>query len=159
MGKILVVYFSATGVTRRMAKKIANVLDADVFGIEPVIEYTEEDLKWPSKTNRAFIEMKNKDYRPPVLNKLDNIDEYDTILLGFPVWYYTAPTIVNTFIEENRLNGKNVYVFVTSGATTVDKSIKDLRKTYPNINFIRGRRFNGGFLNREVFEWLNYVAV
>ena len=159
MKKILVVYFSATGATRRLAEKIAKLIGADVFGIEPVVEYTDKDLKWPSRDNRSFIEMKNKNFRPPVLSKIDNIDEYDTILLGFPIWYYTAPTIVNTFIEENRLNGKDVYIFATSGATPVDKSLKDLRKSYPNINFVKARRFNGGFLKTEVFEWLNYVEV
>ena len=158
MEKILVLYFSATGATRRLAEKFANLLNADVLGIKPAIEYTDADLKWPSRDNRSFIEMKNKDFRPPVLNKLENADEYDTILLGFPVWYYTAPTVVNTFIEENKLNGKDVYVFVTSGATPVDKSLKDLRKSYPNINFISGKRFNGGFLKSDLFEWLNYNA-
>ena len=155
MGKILVTYFSATGTTMRLAEKIANVLDADTFEIEPEIKYTTEDLKWPSRTNRSYIEMKNRKFRPLVLNKLDNIDEYETIFLGFPIWYNTVPTIVNSFIEENNFDGKEVYVFVTSGAHTVDKSIKDLQKTYPNINFISAKRFNGAFCKRELLNWVN----
>ena len=154
MGKILVSYFSATGATMRLAEKIAKVLDADVFEIEPVVKYTESDLKWPSKVNRAFLEMKDKDYRPKIAKKVENLDDYNTVVLGFPIWYYTAPTIVNTFIEENNLEGKDVYIFITSGANTVDKSIKDLKKTYPKINFISGKRFNGSFHKKEILDWV-----
>ena len=124
MGKTLVTYFSATGATKRTAEKIAGVLHADIFEIEPVVKYTNDDLKWPSRDNRSCMEMKNKKFRPLVSNKLENSEDYDKIVLGFPVWYYTAPTIVNSFIEENNLDGKKAYVFVTSGATSVDKSFK-----------------------------------
>lgn len=158
MGKTLVAYFSATGATKRLAEKIANTLDADIFEIEPVSKYTEEDLKWPSRKNRSCIEMKNKDFRPCVLKKVENTEEYDTIFLGFPVWYFTAPTIINTFIEENNLVGKDTYVFVTSGVNSVDKSLKDLQKAYPNINFISGKRFSGAFYPKEVFNWLSESA-
>ena len=154
MGKTLVAYFSASGATKRLAEKISDTLEADIFEIEPVAKYTYDDLKWPSRNNRAFKEMKNKNYRPCVVSKLDNADDYDRVFLGFPVWYYTAPTIVNTFLEENDLSGKDTYVFVTSGVTSVDKSFKDLKKAYPNINFVSGRRFNGGFYPREVWNWL-----
>ena len=154
MSKILVCYFSATGATKRMGEKIAGILGADTFEIEPVVKYTTEDLKWPSRTNRSCNEMKNKRFRPLVMNKISNVEDYDTIVIGFPVWYYTAPTIVNTFIEENNLSGKKVYVFVTSGATGVEKCIKDLKKTYPNISFISGKRFNGSFYKKEVCEWV-----
>ena len=154
MGKILVCYFSTTGATKRLAKKIAGVLKADIFEIEPVVKYTQEDLKWPSKNNRSCKEMKNKKFRPLVLNRLENSDEYDTMVIGFPIWYFTAPTIINSFIEENNLKGKKVYVFVTSGATTVDRSFRELKRTYPEINFMSGKRFNGSFYSREVLEWV-----
>lgn len=154
MGKILVCYFSATGATKRLAEKIAGILNSDIFEIEPVIKYTNDDLKWPSRTNRAFIEMKNKNFRPLIAHKISNLNEYDTILLGFPVWYYTAPTIINTFFEEHNFNGKNVFVFVTSGATSVDKSVRDLQRMYPRVNFIGGKRFNGSFCKKEVLEWI-----
>lgn len=159
MGKTLVTYFSATGATKRLAEKIANTLRADVFEIEPVIKYTEEDLRWPSRNNRACVEMKNRDFRPLVSNRLNNADEYDTIFIGFPVWYYTAPTIINTFIEENNLVGKEIYVFVTSGVNSVDKSLNDLKKAYPNISFVSGKRFSGAFYEKEVYNWLNESAV
>lgn len=155
MGKILVSYFSATGATKRLAQKIARVLNADIFEIEPEIKYTNEDLKWPSRNNRSCIEMKNRRFRPLVSNKLDNPEEYDEVLIGFPVWYDTAPTIINTFIEENNLDGKVVYVFVTSGVTSVDKSFKDLRKMYPKIHFISGKRFSGAFREKDVLNWVS----
>ncbi|MBR2786241.1 MAG: NAD(P)H-dependent oxidoreductase [Clostridia bacterium] len=154
MSKILVCYFSATGVTKRIARRIAGILHADTFEIEPVVKYTNKDLKWPSRSNRAYQEMKNKKFRPLVLNKLDNPNAYDTIIIGFPIWYFTAPTIVNSFIEENNMSGKKVYVFATSGATGVDKSFKDLKKMYSTISFISGKRFNGSFYNKEILEWI-----
>lgn len=158
MSKELVAYFSATGATKRLAQKIAKTLDADIFEIEPTVSYTEEDLKWPSRNNRSCIEMKNKRFRPLVSNKIDKIEEYDSIFLGFPIWYYTAPTIINTFIEENNLMGKPIYVFVTSGVNSVDKSFKDLQRKYPNINFISGKRFSGAYYEKELFNWLEECA-
>jgi len=154
MSKVLVCYFSATGATKRLGEKIAGLLNADTFEIEPVVKYTTEDLKWPSRTNRTNMEMKNKNFRPLVLNKLENTEDYDVILIGYPIWYNTAPTIINTFIEENNLYGKRVYVFATSGATSVDKGFKDLQKMYPGINFVSGKRFNGSFYSKEVLDWV-----
>ena len=154
MSKTLVSYFSATGATKRLAEKIAGVIQADTFEIEPEVKYTTEDLKWPSRTNRSYVEMKNKRFRPLVSKKLDNSNDYDRIVLGFPVWYDTAPTIVNSFIEENDLDGKKAYVFVTSGVTSVDKSFKDLKRQYPNIGFVSAKRFSGAFREKDVTDWL-----
>jgi len=155
MGKVLVSYFSATGATKRLAQKLANIMYADVFEIEPEVKYTEDDLKWPSRTNRSFLEMKNKRFRPLVSHKLDNVDEYSTIFLGFPVWYNSAPTIVNTFLEENNFAGKDVYVFVTSGVHAVDKSIRDLQRAYPSIRFIGAKRFSGRFREKDFMDWVS----
>ena len=154
MKSTLVAYFSATGATKRLAEKIANTVDADIFEIEPTIEYTNEDLKWPSRNNRTSIEMRNKRFRPGVVSKITNSDEYDEVFLGFPIWYYTAPTIVNTFIEQNNLQGKKVYVFATSGVHDVNKSFRDLQGSYPDINFISAKRFSGTFYPKEVFKWI-----
>lgn len=157
MGKTLVSYFSATGATKRLAEKIAGVLHADIFEIEPEVKYTTEDLRWPSRTNRSYVEMKNKRFRPLVSKKLESTNDYDKVVLGFPVWYDTAPTIVNSFIEENNLDGKKAFVFVTSGVTSVDKSFKDLKKQYPKVSFVSGKRFSGTFREKDVKEWLeNY---
>ncbi len=155
MGKILVTYFSATGATKRLAEKIAKLVDADIFEIEPVVKYSTKDLDWTDKTSRSSLEMKNKTYRPRTLKKLDNVDDYSSVVIGFPVWWYAAPTIVNTFIEENNLQGKKVYVVVTSGVTGVEGSLKKLKKAYPYINFIGGKRFNGGFMKEEIVDWIS----
>ena len=154
MSRVLVCYFSATGATKRLAERIAGVLKASIFEIEPTVKYTTEDLKWPSRTNRSCMEMRNKRFRPLIKNKLSNLEDYDIFLIGFPVWYYTAPTIINTFIEENNLKGKKVYIFVTSGATGVEKSVRDLKRSYPEVCIISGKRFNGSFYNKEVLEWV-----
>ena len=154
MSKVLVSYFSATGVTRGVAGKIAEATNGDLFEIEPVQKYTDSDLDWTNRQSRSSIEMNDKTSRPQVKNKVSNIDEYDTLVLGFPVWWYTAPTIVNTFIEENNLENKNVYMFVTSGSSGSEGSFNDLKSTYPNINFITHKRFKGNESNEEYREWL-----
>lgn len=154
MNKTLVSYFSASGVTRSVAEKISEVVNADLFEIEPVNHYTNEDLDWTNKESRTTLEMQDKLSRPEIKNKVSNIDEYNTIILGFPVWWYTAPTIINTFIEENDLSNKQVYIFVTSGSSSFAGSLKDLRNTYPNINFVNGKRFTGSETSDDILDWL-----
>ena len=154
MSKVLVSYFSASGVTKKVAEKIAEAIKGDLFEIEPVDKYTYEDLDWTNKQSRSTIEMNNKSFRPPVKNKVENIEEYETAVIGFPVWWYTAPTIINTFIEENNLVGKNVYVFVTSGSSGYEDSFNDLKNNYSNINFISGRRFKGNESNEDYISWI-----
>ena len=154
MSKILVTYFSESGVTKGVAEKIARATGGDLFEIEPVKKYTDEDLDWTNKQSRSTIEMNDKSFRPPVANKLTNPEQYDTVAIGFPVWWYTAPTIINTFIEENDLSGKNAYVFVTSGSSSVDGSYNDLKNKYPNINFISGKRFTGSETAEDINSWM-----
>lgn len=154
MSKILVSYFSASGVTKKVAVKVAESIKADLFEIEPVQKYTDEDLNWHDKKSRSSIEMQNKTSRPEIRNTVSNIDEYDTIIIGFPVWWYTAPTIINTFIEENNLEGKNVYVFVTSGGSSSQGSFKDLKNTYKNLDFISDKRFKGNENPEEYINWI-----
>lgn len=143
MSKVLVCYFSASGVTRRVASNLANSIEGDLFEIEPVDIYTDEDLDWTNKESRSSREMANRSYRPELKNKVNNFNDYEKIVIGFPVWWDVAPTIVNTFIESHDFSKKQVYVFVTSGSSSVNGSITDLRRTYPNINFVVGKRFNG----------------
>ena len=154
MSKILVSYFSASGVTKKIAEKITNAVSGDLFEIEPVEKYTPEDLDWTNKQSRSSVEMNDKSFRPAVLNKVSNISEYDTIVIGFPVWWYTAPTIINTFIEENNLEGKNIYVFVTSGVSGSEGSFRDLKNTYENLNFISNKRFTGRESNEDYINWI-----
>ena len=154
MRKVLVSYFSASGVTKRVAEKIAKAINGDLFEIEPTQKYTSEDLDWTNKQSRSSIEMQNKTFRPQILNKVSNIIEYDTVVLGFPVWWYTAPTIINTFIEENNLKEKNIYIFVTSGGSSSEGSFKDLKNTYNNLNFISNKRFTGRESDEDYINWI-----
>lgn len=142
MSKILVSYFSATGTTKGVAQKLAKVIEGDLFEIRPAKKYTDADLDWHDKNSRSTIEMEDKTSRPEIIEKVKNLVDYETIVIGFPVWWYTCPTIINTFIEENNFNGKNIYVFVTSGSSSVDGSFNDLKTTYPNLNFVGGKRFS-----------------
>ena len=154
MKSVLVSYFSASGITEGVAKNINNVVNGDLFKIEPTIPYTSEDLDWTNKKSRSSIEMSDKSFRPEIKNNVDNLNNYDTIIIGFPVWWYTAPTIINTFIENNDLSGKNIYVFVTSGSSSVDGSFNDLMNTYTNLNFISGKRFNGSETSEDIKSWI-----
>ena len=143
MSKVLVCYFSASGIKRGVAYNLANIIEGDLFEIEPIDIYTAEDLDWTNKDSRSSREMANRSYRPELKNKVNNFNDYDKIVIGFPVWWDVAPTIINTFIESHDFSKKQVYVFVTSGSSSVNGSITDLRRTYPNINFVVGKRFNG----------------
>ena len=155
MDKILICYFSATGITKNVSEKIANTIDADLFEIEPEVKYTEADLDWHNKQSRSSIEMEDKTSRPIIKNKIDNLDKYNKIIIGFPVWWYTAPTIINTFIEENDLTGKDIYVFVTSGGSSYEGSFNDLKNMYPNLKFIRGVRLNTDLSSEKINNFIS----
>lgn len=154
MSEILVSYFSASGVTKNIAKKISDAVNGDLFEIEPLKKYTAEDLDWTNKRSRSSIEMNDKTSRPQISKKISSIEEYNTVIIGFPVWWYTAPKIINTFIEENNLENKNIYVFVTNGGTGSEGSFKDLKDTYKNLNFISSKRFIGEESNEEYTNWI-----
>ena len=155
MSKALVTYFSASGTTRKVAEKIKTAIEGDIFEIEPVEKYTLRDLNWLNPKSRSSIEMKDKSSRPEVKNKVANLNEYDKVIIGFPVWWYTAPTIINTFIEENNLEGKRIYVFVTSGSSGCQGSFNDLKNAYSNLNFISARRFTKRESDEEYINWIN----
>lgn len=151
----LICYFSATGTTKEVAQKLAEVLEGDLFEITPKEKYTSEDLDWTNKESRSTKEMESEDSRPEIESKVPNINEYQKIILGFPVWWYREPSIIDTFIEENNLENKEVYVFITSGGSTVDGSLDHLKKKYNNINFISGKRFTSNVIKDEILEWIN----
>ena len=115
--KTLVVYFSATGTTKAAAQRLAQEFDADLYEITPEVPYTAADLNWRDKTSRSTIEMQDKTSRPAIKGRCENIADYDTVWIGFPIWWYTAPTIINTFIEAHDLSGKTLNVFATSGGS------------------------------------------
>lgn len=134
MEKVLVCYFSATGTTKRVAEEIAKSVDGDLFEIEPVEKYTSEDLDWTNKSSRSTVEMEDVNSRPSIVKKVDNLGNYKKVIVGFPVWWYCEPSIIDTFMEENNFNGKSVYVFVTTGGSTVAGSFNSLKNKYNNVN-------------------------
>lgn len=150
----LVSFFSASGVTKKEAEKLAKLIDADLFEIKPKKKYTEKDLNWMDSNSRSSVEMKNRSYRPEIVSKVANLSQYDKVAIGFPVWWYTAPTIINTFIEENDLTNKDVYVFVTSGGSNYVSSFEDLQKTYPKLHFIRGIRLTGKENEKTLLDFI-----
>ncbi len=140
--KTLVAYFSASGVTRNAAKQLAEVAGADLYEIQPEEPYTDADLDWRDKQSRSSVEMKDLSSRPAIKGKVDNLADYDTVFIGYPIWWYTAPTIINTFIEANDLKGKMVIPFCTSGGSSIKKSAEDLKKAYPDLNWKEGMLLN-----------------
>lgn len=142
MSNVLITYFSASGVTKGVAEKIAGENGYDIFEIVPQEIYTAEDLDWTNKQSRSTVEMNDKAFRTPIAESCD-VSGYDIVAIGFPVWWYTAPTIINTFIESVDLTGKTIKVFCTSGGSGVDKCVSDLQKSYPDLNFTKGMRFTG----------------
>ena len=150
MNKTLICYFSASGTTREVAEKISSFLNSDLFEIIPSNLYTDEDLNWNDENSRSSIEMNDSSSRPKIRNKVPNLNDYQTIILGFPVWWYTAPTIINTFLEENDLTKKNIYVFVTSGGSDSLSSFNNLRELYPNLNFINHKRFGKNITTSDI---------
>lgn len=153
MNKSLICYFSATGATKRMAEELSKIINADLFEIKPVKEYTSEDLDWTNEESRTAIEKNDESIRTEIKNKVNNINEYSKIIIGFPVWWYKEPSIIDTFIEENDLSNKEIYVYVTSGGSAVDGSFNHLKEKYGNLNFISGKTLNSINKN-EIIDWI-----
>ena len=155
MSNILVTYFSASGVTKVEAERISKIVNSDLFEIEPKEEYTKEDLDWRNKQSRSSVEMQNKSYRPEIKENNLDISNYDTILIGFPIWWGVAPTVVNTFIESKDFSGKILIPFCTSGGSGMLYCENDLKKTYPEYNWREGKRLLGTETNEEIINWIN----
>lgn len=132
--KRLVTYFSCSGITKRAGEKLANMLNCDVFEIKPLKEYTEKDLDWMDKESRTTLEMQDEMNRPEILNKLSNFNSYDIIYIGFPIWWYEAPRIINTFLESYDFSGKTIVLYCTSGGSTIEKAYNKLKSKY-DYNF------------------------
>ena len=141
MSKKLVAYFSASGVTGKVAKTLAIAINADLFQIEPVTPYTDADLNWNDPQSRSSVEMQDKTFRPQVKNKVEKMEDYDTIFVGFPIWWYVAPTIINTFLEQYDLTGKKVIPFATSGSSEMGNTNAALRCSCSGAVLCEGRRF------------------
>ncbi|MCC6093805.1 MAG: NAD(P)H-dependent oxidoreductase [Eubacterium sp.] len=137
--KTLVAYFSASGVTRRKGQAFAKSLNADIYEIIPKDLYTDADLNWMDKKSRSTLEMQDPACRPQLKEKTTDLSAYDTVYIGFPIWWGVAPRVINTFIENNDLSGKRIVIFATSGGSGVGPAVKDLQKTYPNLQIETGR--------------------
>ena len=142
MKKTLVAYFSATGTTREAAQELARQKGADLFEIVPAVPYTQADLDWRDKGSRSTLEMKDRSSRPAIKATVPNLDEYDVVWIGFPIWWYTAPTIINTFIEAHDFSGKTIHLFATSGGTEIRGAASDLKKAYPQYSWGESRLMN-----------------
>ena len=153
--KKLVAYFSATGTTKKVAEKIAKVYGADLFEIEPLEPYTDEDLDWTNKSSRSSLEMQDMDSRPQVKNKITNFEEYDVVFLGFPIWWYVAPTIINTFLEQYNWQGKTIITFATSGSSQMGKTNDRLKGSCQGANLIEGERLPSFVTEQEIYKRLS----
>jgi flavodoxin len=151
--KTLVAYFSATGTTEALAKDLAEVTGGTLYEIKPEVKYTDADLDWRNKKSRSSIEMQDKNSRPAIVKDLRDADSYDVIYIGFPVWWYTAPTIINTFIEAYGFEGKTVIFFATSGGSSINKANKDFATAYTKINWKAGKTLNGAS-KAEIKAWV-----
>lgn len=141
--KKLVAYFSAQGNTRKAAERLAKAAGADLFEIKPEIPYTSADLNWNDKHSRSTVEMKDKSSRPKIAEKLDNMGDYDTVFVGFPIWWYVAPSIINTFLESYDFSGKTLIPFATSGGSGMGKTLDGLKSVCPEANWKEGKLVNG----------------
>ena len=152
--KVLVMYFSATGTTRQVAKQIAKIADADICEIAPAKPYSSADLDWTNKQSRSSVEMNNPMARPEIKAVSVDVSKYDYIFLGYPIWWDLAPRTVNTFIETADLAGKTVIPFATSGSSTIANSVAELRKSYPNIKWQAGKLLNH-VSEKEMEAWVS----
>ena len=159
MSKRLVAYFSASGVTAKVAENLADAIGADIFEIQPEVPYTKADLNWMDKKSRSTIEMSDPTSRPAIAAKRDNMDEYDTIFVGFPIWWYIAPTIINTFLESYDLKGKTIIPFATSGGSGMGKTNSILKAVCPAAAWLPGKRLQSNESTADVRQWVNTLQI
>ncbi len=153
MGKKLVAYFSTSGTTKKVAEMIAESAGADLFEIEPKVAYTKADLNWMDKKSRSTVEMNDKKIRPEIVNTPLDVNAYDEIILGFPIWWYVAPTIVNTFLETYDFSGKKIVLFATSGGSGFGNTVRELQPSAPKAHIVEERLINGAS-RQEIDEWV-----
>lgn len=156
--KTLVAYFSASGTTRSAALQLADVTRADLYEIEPEVAYTDEDLDWRDSLSRASREMADSTSRPAIKGTISNLDDYNVVFIGYPIWFYSTPTIINTFIEANDLKGKTLIPFCTSNSSSIRKSAEGLKNTYPELNWKEGKLMNG-ISPKDLEAWVKEIDI
>ena len=156
MSKTLVAYFSASGTTAKAAKSLAEAAGADLYEIKPAVPYTQADLNWMDKKSRSSVEMNDKSSRPALADKDADISSYDKILLGFPIWWYVAPTIINSFLESYDFSGKKIILFATSGGSGFGKAVDGLKGSVSADTVIKeGKMLNGNISIDELKAWVD----
>ena len=153
MKRKLVAYFSASGVTAKLAETLSEAIGADLYAIEPEVPYTKADLNWMNQNSRSSVEMKDPASRPAIAGKRDNMDEYDTIFVGFPIWWYVAPTIINTFLESYDFAGKTIIPFATSGGSGMGKTNEKLQPSCPGAKLVEGKVWKKNAKADELAAW------
>lgn len=153
MSKCLVVCFSASGITREVSKRLAEKMEASLFEIEPQQSYSRADLNWNDSESRSSLEMKDPNSRPAIKNQVQNMDQYDVIFIGFPIWWYREPSIIDTFMESYDFSGKTIVPFATSGGSGMGNSSQNLQKLAPNADVKEGKRFGSRVSGTELAKW------
>lgn len=157
MSKTLVAYFSASGKTEKVAKNLAEAVGADMYEIKPEIPYTKADLNWMDKKSRSSVEMKDKRFRPAIVDKDANVAEYDIVFVGFPIWWYVAPTIINTFLESYDFSGKRIILFATSGGSGFGNTVAELKASAPGAEIVEGKLLNGRQSTEDLKTWADSI--
>lgn len=158
MSKVLVAYFSASGVTKKVAEKIAKASEAEIYEIQPKVIYTTEDLDWKNKESRSSIEMADHGSRPEIVDIDAPVSDAEVVFLGFPIWWYIAPTIVNTFLEKYDFSGKKIVLFATSGGSGFGETVENLKKSVSeNTEIVEGKLLNGDPSQEEITAWVKTV--
>ena len=153
MSKVLVAYFSASGTTAKLAKNLASVIGADLHEIQPKTPYTSADLNWMDKKSRSSVEMSDKSFRPAIANHVESIESYDKVFLALPIWWYVAPTIVNTFLEQYDFAGKTIIPFATSGGSGMGNTNKELAPSCPGASLKEGKVFSANTDKNSLKAW------
>lgn len=152
--KVLIVYFSASGVTAKAAWKLAEVSGADLFEIKPEVPYSSADLNWMDKKSRSSVEMNDPSSRPAIAEKLPDMEKYDVVFVGFPIWWYVAPTIINTFLESYDFSGKTIIPFATSGGSGMGRTNDKLKPSCPGAILLKGKMLNGEVSEGTLKRWV-----
>ena len=157
MGKKLVAYFSASGTTKKVAEMIAQAAEADLYEITPKQPYSKADLNWMDKKSRSSVEMSDKKFRPKITDTDAQIGGYDEVILGFPIWWYVAPTIINTFLESYDFSGKKIVLFATSGGSGFGNTVSELKPSAPDAKILEGKVFHKAS-KTEIAEWVKSIS-
>lgn len=157
--KILVAYFSASGTTAETARKLSKTIGADLHEIKPEVPYTARDLNWMDKKSRSTLEMNDPSSRPAIAERLPDMAQYDVVFVGFPIWWYVAPTIINTFLESYDFSGKTIIPFATSGGSGMGSTNTKLKPSCPGAVLLEGRLLNGNQSEFSLKEWVNSLEI